>query len=142
MTNIIDFTAKHKEKLAAREIKPEVEQLAHAAREKIEYEWERFARNNTLNKFFSQSIPAGNKLSVNYLQDLNEIGIVEMQVGIVLHLKAPFNEQIGWRASFILKAGVFETPDMPFESYARCFNILYFLNLKRALTTNDMLDQV
>lgn len=136
--NVFDLGAFRQKKVAETAEKPTIEQLAHGARERTDFEWEKFARSNRLNDYFTSSLPSWANQTVNYLQDLNEVGMVETKVGLVLKLRAPWQSVIGWRAGFVMKGGEFETPDMPFESYARCFNILFYLRLRRELTNHGL----
>ncbi len=140
--NIVDLAAFRREKHDALEVKPDIVQLAHGAKERTDFEWEKFAKLNRLNDYVTSSLPSWANANINYLQDLNEVGMVETKIGLVLTLTAPYNSQIGWRAGFVLKGGTFYTPDMSYESYARCFNILYFLRLKRELTQRGMTELI
>jgi len=87
--NVVDLSAFRKAKAEAQQEKPTIEQLAHGARERTEFEWEKFARSNRLNDYFTTSLPSYCSETTNYLQDLNEVGIVENKVGLVLTLRAP-----------------------------------------------------
>ena len=99
-------------------------------------EWERFAKNNRLNEYFTSSIPSYAKHNINYLSDLDEIAVVEGRISLLPGIWAPgINgpSQFGWRACFRFGEVLVETPDMASEPYARCCNILIFLKVKREM---------
>ena len=114
-----------------------IEELAVECSEEISGNWERFARNNRLSDYFTQSTPSWSDPKGNYLSDLNALSVIESKINIVMALCSPGSNgasQIGWIASFKLNTVRVETPLMLSEAYARCFNILLFLKLGRELT--------
>jgi hypothetical protein len=118
--------------------KPSLAELELYCREKISDDWERAARNNRLNEYFTSCVPIilGTMPGVNYLADLNALSVVEGKINLPLELLSPGASgvnQLGWVASFKLNGTRIMTPFMPFEAYARCFNILLFLMLGREL---------
>jgi len=131
LADVIDFAAR--KKAAA----PSVETIIHNCIEEIEGNWERFARNNRLNDYFLQSTPAWAEEDIDYLSDLNAISRMEMKINLLPLIQV----RTGWLAGFTLtwtvdgeahEHGV-QTPMMFTEPYARCFNILLCLKLRREL---------
>ena len=137
LAEIIDLAA-HRKQL---EKKPTLEELAVTCAEEISENWQRFAKNNRLNDYFRQSAPSFTKDDLNYLQDLNAISSIELRLNLTMTLNAPQSidsSQLGWIAHFKIGNAFVSTPFMPFETYARCFNILLFLKLSRELTTRGI----
>ena len=137
MADIINLADRRKKE------KPTVAELAESAISFISSDWERFARNNRLNDFFISMAGVWAEESVNYLSDLNAVAKIESKLRMNVVVRSPYGHgHLGWRASFALKSGSVTTPDLPFETYARCFNILLFIKLKRDLVLNDMTDEL
>ena len=123
--------------------KPSVKQIVDAAIDYITADWERFARNNRLNDFFVSGAGVWADPSINYLSDLNAVAKIEGRLGVSVIIRSPYGRgQFGWRASFVLKNSTVTTPDMPFETYARCFNILLFIKVKKDLVVNEMAEEL
>ncbi len=138
MSNVIDLFNRRKLVLVE---KPTIETLATGCVEDISENWERFARNNRLNDFFLSSVPVWALPQLNYLSDLNAVSNVENKIGLNVIVNAPdtsAGSRLGWVAAFEINGLRFETPVMMCEAYARCFNILLFLKLGRALTQHDI----
>jgi len=117
---------------------PTVAQLALDCSEEIDGNWEKFARNNRLNDYFVQSVPSWTQPTVDYLSDLNALSLIESKIGLNIGLFGPQTideSQIGWLANFKINGIPVGTPFMMSEAYARCFNILLFLKLRREMTT-------
>ncbi len=119
-----------------------IHEITEEAVDAISGDWERFARLNRLNDYFVDTAGIWVDEGVNYLNDLNAIASIESKVGVPVIIKAPFGPHLGWRASFSIKTGTVTTPDMPFETYARCFNVLLFLKLKRDLLAGGYADEL
>ena len=130
VADVIQF-ADHRRR--APEEKPTVDQLARQCSEEIAQNWERFARNNRLNDFFVQSVPAWTESSIDYISDLNALANIEKKINLWPCISAS-PRQVGWVAAFHLNNVVVVTPPMFTETYARCFNILLFLKLGREMT--------
>jgi hypothetical protein len=116
---------------------PTIEQIAATCSEEIAGNWERFARNNRLNDYFTSSTPSWSVSNTNYLADLNALSAVEGKINISISISSPGQlgrAQIGWVASFRINKVAIFTPVMVCEAYARCFNILLFLKVGRELT--------
>ncbi len=122
--------------------KPTLKELTDASVEFISNDWERFARNNRLNDFFVQMAGVWADQTINYLSDLNAIALIESKLGMCVIVRAPYGPAIGWRGSFMLKNATVTTPDLPFEAYARCFNVLLYIKLKKDLVLHDMTDEL
>jgi hypothetical protein len=121
--------------------KPTLEELAVTCSEEIAENWQRFAKNNRLNDYFVQSVPSWTSEGVNYLADLNAVSLIETKIKMTMSLHAPGSidsAQLGWIADFKVGEMKVCTPFMPFEAYARCFNILLFLKLGREMTNNGI----
>ena len=136
MADVINIADRRKKE------KPPLEELITQAVEFIQQDWEKFARGNKLNDFFTSFASVWVDPGVSYMNDLNSIGVIEQKLGITIVVRSPFGGQMGWRAASVFSGGTAWTPDMPFESYARCFNVLLFIKLKRDLLANDMVDQL
>jgi hypothetical protein len=82
------------------------------------------------------------KGGVNYLEDLNELSSVEQKIHLEPQIVSPgfdvLGNALGWIAAFRLNGVIVSTPFMLNEGYARCFNILLFLKLKRELHTHGI----
>ena len=136
MAEIINIADRRKKE------RPSLKELVDGASEFISNDWEKFARNNKLNDYFVSMVGVWAEQNINYMSDLNAIAKMEARLGMCVVVRAPYGPALGWRASFMLKTGTATTPDMPFETYARCFNILLFIKLKRDLVLNDMTDEL
>lgn len=137
MADIIDIASRRKPEV----VKPTVREVADHSVEEIQGNWEKFARNNRLNEFFIQSIPTWGDATKNYLEDLNALSSVEMKIGLEPQVVAPGfspDNSLGWLASFRINGQCITTSWMVSEQYARCFNILLFLKVKRELVTNGI----
>jgi len=137
MSNVIDLFESRKK----RPEPPTLEVLAEQCIDEISENWERFAKNNRLNDYFISSVPVWAQPKVNYLSDLNAISSIENKVNLALILHAPgtsSSSRLGWVAAFDVNGVQIETPIMMCEAYARCFNILLFLKLSRALTDHGI----
>lgn len=140
MADIIDLASRRKPELKE-VLKPTLKDLALQCVDEIQGNWEKFARNNRLNEFFIQSIPTWADAAKNYLEDLNALSGVEQKIGLDPQIIAPGfspDNSLGWLASFRVNGQTVTTSWMVSEQYARCFNILLFLKLKRALVTNGI----
>lgn len=136
MAEVIDFASKRQRK------KPTFDELLIDAQEQISQGWERFARANQLNDFIVQGLSVWAKEGVSYTNDLNLISEVEQQIGLNLVLTSPTEDQLGWRAGATFRNAISWTPDLPFETYARCFNVLLYLKLKKDLIAHGMMDEL
>ena len=99
--------------------------------------WEKYAKSNRLNEFFSTNASIYTKPEINYLSNISEIVSVERVLGMQPVIYAPgiiSQQQIGWRAGFRFENILVETPDMASEEYARCCNVLIWLRIKRAVS--------
>lgn len=137
MAEIIDLASRRK----VPPPKPTVTELAQFCADEILSHWEKFASNNQLNMYFTSSTPMYCKGAVNYLEDLNALSTIEMKIALEPQVIAPgFNEKnsLGWVAAFRLNGVIVATPFMVSEQYARCFNILLYLKLKRELQTQGI----
>lgn len=138
MAEIIDISTRFRKPPA----KPTVTELAQFCADEILSHWEKFASNNRLNDYFLQSVPTWANGTVNYLEDLNALSSIEQKVYLEPQVIAPgFNEKqnaLGWVAAFRLNGIIVATPFMVSEQYARCFNVLLFLKLKRELQTHGI----
>lgn len=130
IVNISDFR-----KPAARPL----EEIVKDCTDALLLDWERFARNNRLNEYFVEAASVWTEAGKYYLSDLNAISFIEEKIGLNIVLRAPLTQaHMGWKASFHIKNATVSTPELPFETYARCFNILLFIRLKRELILNGM----
>jgi len=135
MTNVIDFTAKRLGKVAPPK-QVTWEELHSHATEFLLGDWEKMARNNRLNDYFKQSLPnlIDPASKSNYMADLNEVAALEMNLEFFPRMFSPGTQhkgQLGWLVQFHLGEGLFGTPELASEPYARCFAILLYLKLKR-----------
>jgi hypothetical protein len=132
---VFDFEAKRKAMA-----KPSLEQLIADCSEDLLGNWERFARNNRLNQFFISSVPTWVNQHINYLDNLTELSQLEIKVGLEPQVVSPgfTTENLGWIAAFRINGKVVSSPFMISECYARCFNVLMYLKLKRELVTNGI----
>jgi len=138
MADVIDIASRRKPPPPE---KPTIRELADHCIEEIQGNWEKMARNNRLNDFFISSTPSYSQPTINYLEDLNALSAIEMKIGLDPQVVAPGfspDNALGWLASFRLNGIAVTTPFMVNEQYARCFNILMFLKLKRELVTNGI----
>ena len=120
---------------------PSITALAQLCSDEILGHWEKFAQNNRLNDHFISCVPAWAQPSVNYLEDLNALSVVEQKIGLDPQVIAPGfspDNALGWIAAFRLNGIIVATPFMVNEGYARCFNILLYLKLKRDLVTHGI----
>lgn len=116
--------------------RPSPELLAANCTSALLESWEKAAKSNRLNDFFTSSCAFTRGPSVNYLQDLGEVAVLEQQIGMTVGMAMPGileRPQLGWRAYFKLADAIIETPDMPYEAYARCFGVLLHQRLKHEL---------
>jgi hypothetical protein len=137
MADVIEISSFRKPKPT----KPTTQELSVFCTDQIQQNWERFARGNQLNDFFISNLPSYAQPSVNYLEDLNALSGIEQKIGLEPQVCAPGvspDNALGWIAAFRVNGAMVATPFMPTEQYARCFNILLFLKLKRELVTNEI----
>jgi hypothetical protein len=135
MADVIDIASRRKP------APPTLQELSQACIDEIQANWEKMARGNRLNEFFIQSTPSYSQPSINYLEDLNSLSTVELKIGLDPQVVAPGfspDNALGWVGAFRLNGIVVATPFLVNEQYARCFNILLFLKLKRSLVTNGI----
>lgn len=133
MADIIDFTAKKKQKNPGPIVT--LEQVAQDTIEGLLDDWEKMARKNKLNAFFISALPnfIDQQTKTNFMSDLNAIASVEKNLGLMLSVRAPGSidvEQFGWVAQFRIENLEIDTPDMAAEEYARCFAILAYVTIK------------
>lgn len=123
--------------------KPDVRDVVKKVVGIVATDWEKFARINRLNEYFTSAAQVWTTAGASYLSDLNAISDIEARLGLPLILRAPFEkEHVGWKASFSVKNGIVSTPEMPFEAYARCFNVLVYILFKREMVLHGMLDEM
>lgn len=135
MADIIDFTAKKKQKEQPTAPVVSMEQLVQDTIEGLTDDWERMARKNKLNAFFISALPSfiDQKTKTNFMSDLNAIASLEKNMHLMLSIRAPGSiepEQLGWVAQFRIGDYEIDTPDMAAEEYARCFAILSYVTIK------------
>lgn len=135
MADIIDFTAKKKQKQQPAGPAVSMEQLVQDTIEGLIDDWERMARKNKLNAFFISALPSfiDQETKTNFMSDLNAIAALEKNLNLMLSIRAPGMidpEQFGWVAQFRLGDYEVDTPDMAAEEYARCFAILAYVTTK------------
>lgn len=111
--------------------KPTIEQLELEAIEYIGAGWERAARNNRLNDFFIEQTKPWSKTDTSYVLDLNPLSMMESKLGMIITIRSPVGVILGWQASFMVGDHFLSTPILSFETYARSFNILVFMKLRR-----------
>lgn len=137
MADIIQFDT------IKRRAAPTVHELITQAAEWVMHDWEKFAKLNRLNDYFTSTASVWTREGVNYLEDLNAVSVIEQKIGMNIVVRSPLiSEHMGWKASFPLQSTTVYTPEMPFETYARCFNILLFIKLKRDLLAAGMADEL
>lgn len=115
--------------------RPSVELLASNCTSSLLGDWEKAAKSNRLNDFFTSNC-AFTKDNTNYLHDLDAVAALEQNIGMTVGVAMPGileRPQLGWRAYFKLADTIVETPDMPYEAYARCFGVLLHQRLKHEL---------
>ena len=137
MADIVDISTRFK-KLPP---KPTVKEIAQNAIEEITGRWEKFASNNRLNDYFLQCVPSWSDPKVNYLEDLNALGSIERKIKLEPQIVAPGfspDNALGWIAAFRVNGIVVATPFMMSEQYARCFNVLLYLKVRRDMVTNNI----
>lgn len=120
---------------------PTIEELVLQCSDELVTNWERFAKNNQLNDYFLASIGHRADPDVNYMFDRNAIATVEMNLNIPFSLFYPGSlgkEQVGWVAGFQMNGVVMRTPQQGTEQYARCFNILLYLKLRREMPRHGL----
>lgn len=131
MGDVIDAISKFQKKS-----EPSFTEMVVYCTDELLANWEKFAQLNQLNEFFCSNV-AYTKSEVNYLQDLNEIAALERRHGLAIGVWMPDvlagPKHMGWKAGFVIHQKTVLTPDMPYETYARCFNLLLFQKLKRVL---------
>lgn len=137
---IIDFSARLKKKeVPVPPENPTLRELSHFCADCISEDWERAANSNRLSEFFIQSTKPHSNPNSSYLTDLNAISTIETAFGIHVFVRAPDDDEpIGWIAGFKLQGEVFSTIEMFTEQYARCFNVLLFLKLRREMKALGM----
>ena len=121
---------------------PTIKQLTEKCIDEISHNWEKFARGNRLNDYFMQSVFNWTSPGIDYLSDINALSQIELKINLTLALLAPGaagKSQLGWIAGFTINSNRIETPFMLSEAYARCFNILLFLKLRRELTQHGII---
>lgn len=132
--NVIDFASRQKKPPP----KPTIQELAQFCSDEILAHWEKFASNNRLNDHFISQTPTWSQPTVNYLDDLNGLSAIEQKIHLEPQVVAPGfspDNALGWIAAFRINGIIVATPFMVSEQYARCFNILLYLKLKREMTT-------
>lgn len=137
MADIISLDDRRKKPAA----QPTIREIADDCTEDILGNWEKFARNNSLNDYFIQCTPSWSQPSINYVSDLNALSAIETKIDINLAIFGPghLEGQLGWMAGFKINDHLITTPGiMLSEAYARCFNILLFLKLCRTMTQLNM----
>jgi hypothetical protein len=139
MINVISLDSRRK----SAPVKPTVQQVIEFCVEDILDHWEKFASNNRLNDYFIASVPSWTNQSINYLEDLTAVSIIEQKIDLPVQVVAPgFGSAEdpfpGWIASFRLNGEIITTPFMVSEVYARCFNIMLYLKIRRELVSNDL----
>lgn len=123
--------------------RPDVTEAAKKVVNSVMADWEKFAKINRLNEYFISAASVWTTAGTSYLNDLNAISDIEKMVGLPVIIRAPFEkEHLGWKASFAIKNGIVSTPEMPFETYVRCFNILVYIQFKREMVLHGMLDEM
>lgn len=128
MGDLLQFVPKPKAKTAS------VQDLAAYSSEVIQLDWEKYSRSNKLNEYFIESTSAYADLAKVYTQDLNAVASLEDVIGLQAQILSPgFSGQSGWLAGFRVQDQIVATPYFDTESYARCFNVLLYLKLKREL---------
>lgn len=135
MADVIDISTRFKKQ------KPTLQEIFQNAIEEISGNWERFAANNRLNDFFVQCVPTWAQPELNYLDDLMALSSIERKIHLEPQIIAPgFNvdNALGWVAACRINGMIIATPFMPSEAYARAFNILLYLKVKRDLVTNQI----
>lgn len=131
MGEVVDFTAR---RLKEHKKPVTMEELAGKATEFLLTDWEKMARNNRLNDYFSASLPHSTDQNKNYMGDLNEIASLELNLNVFPMIFFPGTsdrKQLGWVVQFLLGSHRISTPELATEAYARCFSILLYLKLKR-----------
>ena len=139
MSNVININD-HRKKFK----QPSIEELAIICADELLDDWQRFVRTNRLNQFFISSVPLHSREDVNYLQDISALSVIESKIGLTLILLAPGSttaSRSGWVASFTVQDKRIETPFMVSEQYARCFNVLLYLKLGRAMSQAGLISQ-
>lgn len=118
----------------------EVKNLYFNSTKEILDEWRNFAVTNSLNKFIIQSL--SDRLidkTIDYISDLNAISRLEKQINlgpVVLSPATTVGNSLGWGAGFYLNGILYSTPEFDSENYARCFNIILFVTMKKGLKSN------
>jgi hypothetical protein len=137
MADVIDITSRFKKLPPA----PTLEDIAAHAIDDITSNWEKFASNNRLNDYFLQCTPSWSLPEKNYLEDLGALSVMEQKIKMEPQTTSPGfspDNALGWIAAFRMNGKVIATPFMLSECYARCFNILLYLKIKRELVTNKI----
>lgn len=131
MSNIVNFADFQKKKEP-----PSWEEMCRSVVDDIVFDWEKMASHNKLNEYFKSFAPSLVKEELNYMSDLNAIARLEQIIGIWPSIYFPSalnDEQIGWVVVFKIDGKATMTIPLANEAYARCFAIIMFLKLKRAL---------
>jgi len=136
MAEVIDFAA-----AAGKRKKPSITEIVGYCTDEILQDWARFATNNKLNEYFTSCIPTYCRFDVNYLDDLTSLSYIEAKAKIDVQVISPgFQTEnvLGWIAATRVRGEVVATPPMVNENYARCFNILLYLKVKREVNKHGL----
>lgn len=132
MSNVVNLSDFRKPKFEIEEAK-DLQQLCQECSDEIAEGWAKAAKINRLNEYFISSVPTWTEEHVDYLSDLNALSFIENKIKLPLILRSPQDDTIGWAAGFKFQNEIIESAPIYFtEHYARCFNILLFLKLRRA----------
>ncbi len=140
MANVIDFGAKRLAKTgkAHKPVPVTTREVINNAIDYLLSDWEKFARKNQLNNFFSEFFPVNDeKPNADYLHDLTAVADLESKIGtsIVVYFPGLIDPvQVGWVVKFKMGEEEIFTPDMSTECQARCFALLLYLKIKADLT--------
>ncbi len=131
MADVIDIASHRKKKPP-----PTLREIVDFCITDVMINWERFAKANKLNDFVQQGLGIYANPSVNYLANRDKVAEVEDKIGLLPVVWGPgvkANTQLGWRAGCRFDDLLVETPDMMSELYARSFNMLMFLKIRREM---------
>lgn len=139
MSNVIDL-ASRRAVMRPQTVRGDPDAIVATCIDEVMINWEKFARNNSLNDFFISSTPSWSMESFNYLSDLTTLASLEQHIPLDPQVAGPsFSGSIGWTASFKLNDIIVTTPPMPSEGYARCLNVLLYLKIKREFVKNNLI---
>lgn len=124
MAEIIDIRAHRKTE------PPSIDDLIARATDVVLSEWRESAKNNRLSEYVTSSLGPWAISGTNYLNSLDAVVKVEQRLNMAIIVRSPHGTNIGWRAIFMLEGMEVWSPEMPFEHYARCFNLLLFIYLR------------